>query len=302
MESSGIVGHEKNLEFLAGVISGDKISHAYLFIGSEHVGKETVARWFGEKIISKPAALVRNLIIMRPEEGLKIADIRSLQHELSLKNPWGGKRVVVMGDINEINSEAQNAFLKLLEEPPVGVVFILLATTFRGILPTIVSRTQLVRFSLVPQPQIKSFIAKRVNTKRAEQLSRLACGKPGWAVTALESENKTSEFEAAADSFIKIFDNSVTEKFKLVQQLIAADKKLPLDSWECVWRDILWWQLGRKEQIVLVAFQDSIKKMAAKLDKSIVLQALRGMQKLRQNLNSNANKKLLLENYLICYS
>jgi DNA polymerase III subunit delta' len=302
MENSKIIGHERVLSYLNGAIERNRISHAYLFIGAKHLGKETVARWFGKKLISNPQAIARNLIVMRPEEGLKITDIRSLQHELSLKNPWGEKRVVLMGDVNDMNGAAQNAFLKLLEEPPVGVVFILLASSLREILPTIISRTQLVRFSLVSEHKIKSFLRERVSSRRAEELSRLACGKPGWAAVALNTKQESSVLETAADEFLKIFNCSVTEKFKLVRQLVDSEEILPLDSWESVWRDILLCQLGLEHKIVLLSLQSSIKKVSGQLDKSLVLKALRGIQELRQGLRSNINTKLLLENYFICYS
>jgi len=251
MKNTEIVGHQRILGFLSDVVKSGQVAHAYLFIGIPKIGKETIANWFAKQLVNDSKQASRSTISRCPESGLKIADVRSLRHELSLSNAFGGRRVVIMGDVSQMTEEAQNAFLKLLEEPQTEVVFLLLASSLRDILPTIVSRTQVVRFPVVPKGEIQTFLStSQVSASRAEELARLSRGRPGWAISQLGKGEELSDFEKAASSFLETFSQSIPARFKYVRDLTQLDSELPLESWEGVLRDILLLQSGQAGDVI----------------------------------------------------
>jgi DNA polymerase III delta prime subunit len=77
---------------------------------------------------------------------VRIGQIRALQHALRLRSSEGGRRAAVIADAEWLNQEAQNALLRLLEEPPTGTTLVLVATTRAGLLATLRSRCQRIAF------------------------------------------------------------------------------------------------------------------------------------------------------------
>jgi DNA polymerase III delta prime subunit len=104
---------------------------------------------------------------------VRIGQIRALQSALRLRVAEGDRRVAVIADAEWLNQEAQNALLRLLEEPPPGTLIVLVARTSAGLLATVRSRCQRVVFRPAPDaasddPQRRALLA------RLEQLSRAA--------------------------------------------------------------------------------------------------------------------------------
>jgi hypothetical protein len=96
---------------------------------------------------------------------VRIAQIRALQHALRLRSSEGGRRAAVIADAEWLNQESQNALLRLLEEPPQGTTLVLVAATSSGLLATVRSRCQRVRFrpattSAVDDPENAELVAR----------------------------------------------------------------------------------------------------------------------------------------------
>ena len=120
-----IVGHENEINLLNKAIAEDKIVHAYLFSGREGIGKKKVAIDFANKIIGEN---ITNLKIIEPENDIiKIEVIRNLITDVYLKPTDSSKKVFIINDADKMNVNAQNALLKVLEEPPTYIVLILVS-------------------------------------------------------------------------------------------------------------------------------------------------------------------------------
>ncbi len=113
-----------------------------------------------------------------------IEHIRALRSEFRLTSYSGGWRVVLISQADRLRVQAANAFLKLLEEPPANVVFILTSSRESRLLPTILSRCQVLRFARIDQDTLRDELITRLKVKpdKAEAAARLADGSWKQAV------------------------------------------------------------------------------------------------------------------------
>ena len=166
----GIVGNETALRLLETALRTGEVSHAYLFHGSPGVGKRTVALRFGAALVAggDPSAENRALRGLHPDltevlpEGAftTIGQVREVIR-LASSRPFEGVRRVLVLQADTLNAQAANALLKTLEEPEGETVFLLIVTSREGVLPTILSRAQAVRFNPVPAGVVARFLEGR---------------------------------------------------------------------------------------------------------------------------------------------
>jgi DNA polymerase-3 subunit delta' len=195
---SVILGNGPVLGLLESALSSGKVAHAYLFHGPPGVGKRTVAHRFGAALVSggDKGAEDRALRGLHPDldeiepEGqfTTIGQVREVVRRAASR-PFEGARRVFILRADTFNVQAANALLKTLEEPEGAVVFILLAASREGVLPTVASRAQSVRFDPVPLDEISSFLAKRGHAEGDARLAAaLGGGSVGLALRYAEEE------------------------------------------------------------------------------------------------------------------
>lgn len=213
---SSIVGQPRALSHLTSALQNRRIHHAWLFAGPGGVGKETAARAFAaallchgpdgieacghctscEKLqrgvhpdflVLMPEAeavarklLARDDLAKTPSRELKVEQIRSMESRLSRAPLEGGRRVVLLLQADTLNTSAQNAFLKTLEEPPAGTHIVLVADQGDALLPTI--RSRCVRIPFVPLPL--NLVAEKVREARGvdEETARLCAALSGGSL------------------------------------------------------------------------------------------------------------------------
>ncbi|MCD6094086.1 MAG: hypothetical protein J7J51_04810 [Candidatus Omnitrophica bacterium] len=137
------------LNFFKTAIKKGRVSHSYLFVGENEEEKKRVALEFTQMLGCSTNPPHPDLKIIAPEGSLKIDEIRELERWISLK-PYSAKwkvTFILRGEL--MTEEAANALLKTLEEPPAHSLLIIFSNNIRGLLPTIVSRCQIVRFTLL---------------------------------------------------------------------------------------------------------------------------------------------------------
>src|SRR6202011_4856037 len=124
-----------------------------------------------------------------------IDQIRDLKHDARYP-PYEGKwQIFVIEDTEQMRAEAANSLLKVLEEPPASIVIILIAESTEALLPTLVSRAQLVRFTLVsPEEIARALVAQAgVPAERARFLAAMAGGRIGTALAAAAAGEEAFE-------------------------------------------------------------------------------------------------------------
>ena len=185
-----------------------RVPHAYLFTGIPGVGKTSAAKAFTMTLnCEAPSGLEScglcascrkmlsgnfpDFISIAPDgQNIKIEQIRELNRTLGYAPFAGGYRVSVIQRAEAMTGEAANSFLKTLEEPPSGNIFVLKATEPRDLLPTIVSRCQRISFRPLKAAEIIMQIRKETDLDgaSAEILARAANGSLGRAIQMKESD------------------------------------------------------------------------------------------------------------------
>ncbi len=254
-----ILGQDHVLARLREAQARRRLPHAYLFVGPEGVGRETVAHaFFWRLICSEEKACGEcspcrkflkgvhpDVEILEPRgQSIKIEQVRALESKLHFRPLEAERRLILVPQAELLTREAANALLKSLEEPPPYTLFVLLSQTTEALLPTIVSRCQVVRFRPLPREIISHLLQKRFERlpEEAEGLSVLAEGSIGRALRLAE-KGFLQEMERVATA---LKQGTPTRLVTLAETLAGMKENLPvfLELLLVWWRQALYAHLG----------------------------------------------------------
>src|SRR5438477_7898671 len=192
---AAMAGHERALTILRAHQRAGRLAHAYCLTGEEAIGKTALARSLAEELLlgagqpsrlevhpdfwsdDRPEAISIDEIRFHPERGAPTHE-QSLQQFLSLKPFVAPLRVALLANAERMTEQAQNCVLKTLEEPPSNTVLLLTTAYPDHLLPTCLSRCQLISLSPVGRPAMVEFIsARQPHDAEADALIGLAHGR-----------------------------------------------------------------------------------------------------------------------------
>lgn len=299
-----VIGQERAVRHLRAALATPH--HAYLFVGPAGIGKETAAKAFalalnctrGEGCLDGEGACPECLAIHHgnhpdvriavPSEGKKVfsvEDVRKLVQEAAWKAHRGKWKVYIVST-ELLNVQGANTLLKTVEEPVPGTVIVLLGPSVDAVLPTLVSRCQIVPFGPVARPLIESELQKRgVEELRATELSALADGRLGWALT--ESQHEAPE----PPRLIAL--TTMTDRLAEAERLAALDtesQQRAVESLLIQVRDIIIWAETGRDDLVSRSADAAARHRG--LPREYWLRALSRLEKHRRQLLSHANAKL----------
>jgi DNA polymerase-3 subunit delta' len=178
--------------FFARALRDGSLSHAYLLAGPEGLAKTEFARELGAALVSacgncgtcpecaraRAGAHPDLHLLEREGDVWVIEQVKAIVADLSLKPFSAAHRVWVIPEVEHMNKESANKFLKSLEEPPAYVVFLLVTDRLERVLPTIVSRCQVVEFRPLSEAEVAAYLLqeRHVEPIAAEALARLSLG------------------------------------------------------------------------------------------------------------------------------
>lgn len=323
-----LVDQDHPIFLLRTAVRTDRVSHAYLFVGPAGVGRRGAALAFAQLlncerpdpdacgdcrscalIASGQHPDVRVIDIERgqrldPEDttttGIGIKQVLALRREVVFP-PFQGKwKVYIFVDAESMTTEAANSLLKVLEEPPQRVVIILIAESPMPLLPTVVSRCQLVRFSLVPVPAIERTLIDRYKlpASKARFVAALSGGQLGRAVEWVTSEEAQQRRETMLDLLDRLEDADPLDRLDAAEQLSKEKDQLPelLEIALFWYRDILvWQQTASDERLINLDRKERIVARAASLPPAVLNARLVALEDAKDALQRNVHPRLLLE-------
>jgi DNA polymerase-3 subunit delta' len=308
------------VQLLENSVKKDRLSHAYLFEGEKGTKKFETALYFAQMLLCtadvKPCLTCHNcrrivsqthpnVYIIEPVKGIiKKQQITDLQTEFSKTGVEKGPKIYIIKEIECVNVNAANSLLKFLEEPTPNTYAILTTTNINKLLPTIISRSQVVQFSSLNKVIIQ------------EELEEM--GYPNQ--TALIIANVTSSISEAIDIannefFISILD-LVTELNNIIasqdesiiiyfgenSSIIYQDNSLSqlfLSLLIIYQKDIINYKINDQKHIVFTDEIESIESIASNKTKNRLIEELESMLSLKAKLNSYINERLAYDNLLL---
>jgi len=159
-----VVGQKSITRTLQNAIATDQIAQAYLFCGPRGVGKTTCARIFAKAVNqvgqSVEGDMAFNIFELDAASNNSVEDIRNIVDTVRIPPQVGKYKVYIIDEVHMLSTQAFNAFLKTLEEPPAHAIFILATTEKHKIIPTILSRCQIFDFKRITVKDAKEHLAE----------------------------------------------------------------------------------------------------------------------------------------------
>jgi DNA polymerase-3 subunit delta' len=330
----GIIGQGLATRMLESRVKSNRLPSTLLFYGPDGVGKRTVALVLARILNCRETEhgycggcgsckaigdlTHPNLRIIFPvkragdikglpepdlydEQGtISIDMVRLLRKEASLRPYQEGKRIFVVLDANRMKEEAQNAFLKLLEEPPDDTMIILTTSRADALSPTILSRCQKVRFSRLPLTDIENSLVKRLGAARpkARLVASLSGGSLGRAEGMLEvfaEQHRESIFqfvlEGPRGDDLDIMDFAQG----LVNDGLVHET---LEVFQSIYRDILVLKMGASDTVVNTDHDEDLGRTAVGMTWEEIHGTILAVEEASRHLARNVNPKLVLFNLL----
>jgi DNA polymerase-3 subunit delta' len=311
MPFSQVIGHDRVIAILRRSLAADRISHAYLFHGVDGCGMKETALAMVEAVFCgtgggcgdcpscRKVAGERHpdLHVVRPDGAfIKIDQIRELQKDLSYRPFEARKKACIIEEAERMNPAAANAFLKTLEEPPGDALLLLLTTHLEGILPTIISRCQQLRFPPLPSETLSAHLRESgAEEEEARIAAALAGGSLEKAREALAGDRLQSR-RLLLERICSLSSKDIIPLFSAAEEL-ARDKESAIEMVELLqlfWRDVLLVGTGSRG----VTNSDLLPLLHRAAERSTpeqTVEKLDRISRVRQALARNANPRLAAE-------
>ena len=322
-----ITGHQWAVDLLSEHLRQNTLRHAYLITGPSGVGRRTLGLRLAQALAcTQPPAPGQpclacsacqrlekmqhpDLAVMQAENTggtLKVEQIRELQHTLALA-PYEAKyRVAMLLRFEEAHPSAQNALLKTLEEPSPQVILILTAESAESVLPTIVSRCEVLRL----RPAGIGYLSQQLQTvhtipaEEADMLAHLSSGCPGYAIRLHANRELVDQRNDWLDDIFKLTGADRLERFAYAQAATKQDspKETQLEvlmTWMSFWHDILLASSGSSAPIVNLKWNVEINRLAQQVSPETAHQMIRAIDNSAQRLRKNINARLTFEVLLL---
>jgi DNA polymerase-3 subunit gamma/tau len=340
------VGQKSLTTTLKHAISGNKLAHAYLFCGPRGVGKTSCARIFAKTInclnqteegeacnscesclsFNEQRSYNYNIHELDAASNNSVDDIRALIEQVRIPPAIGKYKVFIIDEVHMLSTNAFNAFLKTLEEPPRHAIFILATTEKHKVLPTILSRCQIydfLRISIADTVEHLEYVAQQENVKaEPEALNVIAQKADGGMRDALSIFDQAVSFtngnvtyQAVIDNlnvldyeyYFRLTDNmlegNVRQALLLLNEILGRgfDGQNILSGLASHFRDLF----VCKDEATLVLFEvgasirERYRETARRCSDAFLYRAIELTNTCDLNYRASRNKRLLLELTLI---
>ncbi len=320
----GIFGHTWAVDMLRQHIIQGNVRHAYLITGPQGIGRRTLALALAQALnCPQPLSpgepcqtchtcrriqemVFPDLSVVQAEQiggVLKVDQVRELQHSLALAPFEGRYRVALLLRMEEAHASAANALLKTLEEPNPQVVLVLTASDAESLLPTIVSRCEVLRLRPLPVSLLQQSLQEHQGYTAAESqlLANISNGRPGYAIQLHNTPELLEQRKDCLVDLLRLVSASRVERFAYADTL-AKDKETARNTllvWIGFWHDVLMQTVKSEASIINQDLQNKVESLAVLLDMHQTHRLISQAEQTLTMLNRNVNPRLALEVLLL---
>lgn len=315
------VGHDWAIDLLQHALQNGRLAHAFLLVGPEEIGKSTLATEMSAALNctgtlapcrvcpacrKSLAGTHPDVTRVEPQNGrIKIDQIRQLQRQVSLSPYEGRTRVCLITDLHLATTEAANALLKTLEEPPPRVILVLTATDIGLLLPTVVSRCQVLALRPVATEVIIRLLCdqEKCSTEQATTIARWAAGRIGWALHAAREPKLLNARQQQMDNLVAILSQKRVERMRMVEGLSKRENlREILQLWQVWWRDVVLVASDCADLVTNSDRLDSLNLLARTYGIASAGGAYRNVGRTLEMLDQNVNPRLALEGLVLSWN
>jgi DNA polymerase-3 subunit delta' len=318
-----LVGHVWAVDMLKKHVVNGTTRHAYLFAGPPGLGRRTLALRFAQALNCQtpveagvPCGQCRDckqiesmhyadlMVVQADSEGgtLKVDQIREARRMLMLKPYQADYRVALFLRFQEANDNAANALLKTLEEAPAYAVLILTADNPEQLLPTIVSRCEVLRLRPLKIEEIQEALETRgLETGKAKLIAHISGGRFGYALRLIQNEALLEKREERLNDLQSLISASRVEKFAYADKL-SRDRESMRQAvliWLSYWRDVMLRSAQANMPLVNVDRNVEIEDLSRRLDLTAARRTVSALEDVLEKMERNVNSRLLAEVLLL---
>ncbi len=316
-----VAGHRHARAVLEHAVLSGQVRHAYLLTGPESIGKTTLALAFAQLLEcqrrvpteTEPCGVCSacrkvahgthpDVALVEPPQGKRTLDVETVREVLraaSLSPSEGAWRVFVVPEAERMTPQAANALLKTLEEPPPGVVLLLTCAEPDRLLPTIVSRCQLVPLQPLAPDELAEALERRwqVGAAEAQELASLANGRLGWAVRAHSEPSLRTKRAGLLAALVRLASVGRDERLRQAGALApdVASAQQTVELWTVWWRDVVLAASGAPHLGTTGEVRQEAERQGRALGFERAYAFLQSLLAAQAALEQNANPRLTLD-------
>lgn len=318
MKFQEIYGHKKPIAILKRAMAKNRIAHAYLFYGTEGIGKRTIASVFARALNCTgedppcdrcPSCLKAehknhpNIISIQAEgQFIKIDAIKEISAKMAFR-PENGKRVFILKEADKMNAAAANSLLKTLEEPSPNNVLILTTARPHALPMTILSRCQSLRFAPLQNEEVSQYLQEKHGFEKneAETIAAASLGSIGRTLE-MKKEDYITTIKQILGRLADDDPNDLIRRISFARHLGKEREEIShrLEIINNAYRDSLVFKETHEEKMLIFKdYRDAIEAIANRLSGREILQNITVINKTIDAISKNTNKTLTLESMLV---